>query len=152
MFLTITNTSATSESVSIPVNPRTNRPVGYAFVDVATAQEAEAAIAALTGKDILERRVSVQIARKPEPVEIKEGEGEGGQGRKRGGGRGRGRGRGRGGRFGRGGRAVSLAPFPFHKWSLCGFTCHTRSYTYGNVLRTTLLKVAMLLAMLLSVT
>ncbi|EAS30604.3 glycine-rich protein [Coccidioides immitis RS] len=97
------------ESVSIPVNPRTNRPVGYAFVDLATAQEAQAAIAALTGKDILERRVSVQIARKPEPAEGKAESGAegtaGGQGRKRGGGRGRGRGRGRGGRFGRGGRA-----------------------------------------------
>lgn len=91
------------ESVSIPVNPRTNRPVGYAFVDLATEQEAQAAIAALTGKDILERRVSVQIARKPEPAaEGKEGA-EGTQ-RKRGAGRGRGRGRGRGGRIGRGGR------------------------------------------------
>ncbi|WEW56535.1 hypothetical protein PRK78_001981 [Emydomyces testavorans] len=93
------------ESVSIPVNPRTNRPVGYAFVDLTTAQEAQAAIATLTGKDILERRVSVQIARKPEPTEGKaEGSAEGttgGHGRKRGGGRGRGRGRGRGGRFGR---------------------------------------------------
>lgn len=93
------------------MNPRTNRPVGYAFVDLASAQEAQAAIAALTGKDILERRVSVQIARKPEPTEGKtEGGAEGttgGQGRKRGGGRGRGRGRGRGGRFGRTGRAVS---------------------------------------------
>ncbi|KMU79231.1 Grp1p [Coccidioides immitis RMSCC 3703] len=90
----------------------TNRPVGYAFVDLATAQEAQAAIAALTGKDILERRVSVQIARKPEPAEGKAESGAegtaGGQGRKRGGGRGRGRGRGRGGRFGRGGRAPIL--------------------------------------------
>lgn len=87
------------------MNPRTNRPVGYAFVDLATEQEAQAAIAALTGKDILERRVSVQIARKPEPAaEGKEGaEGVPGQ-RKRGAGRGRGRGRGRGGRLGRGGR------------------------------------------------
>ncbi|EEP79469.1 hypothetical protein UREG_04315 [Uncinocarpus reesii 1704] len=100
------------ESVSIPVNPRTDRPVGYAFVDLATAQEAQAAIAALTGKDILERRVSVQIARKPEPAEVKvEGDAEGTTGgqRKRGGGRGRGRGRGRGGRFGRGGRAQNGA-------------------------------------------
>ncbi|KAI1912125.1 hypothetical protein LOZ61_003475 [Ophidiomyces ophidiicola] len=98
----------TVESVSIPVNPRTNRPVGYAFVDLATAQEAQAAIATLTGKDILERRVSVQVARKPEPTEpkIESGaEGTNGGQRKRGSGRGRGRGRGRGGRFGRGGRA-----------------------------------------------
>lgn len=98
------------ESVAIPVNPRTNRPVGYAFVDLATAHEAQDAIQQLSGKDILERKVSVQAARKPEPVEAKEGAvsggegGSGGEGRKRGSTRGRGRGRGRGGRLGRGGR------------------------------------------------
>ncbi|EEQ84598.1 hypothetical protein RJZ56_004358 [Blastomyces dermatitidis] len=101
----------TIENTSIPVNPRTNRPVGYAFVDLATAHEAQAAIAELSGKEILERKVSVQLARKPEPAEnkgeaVSGGEGaSGGEGRKRGSGRGRGRGRGRGGRFGRGGRA-----------------------------------------------
>ncbi|KAK2733094.1 hypothetical protein FQN55_003764 [Onygenales sp. PD_40] len=101
----------TIESTSIPVNPRTNRPVGYAFVDLATAQEAQAAIAELSGQEILERKVSVQVARKPEPAENKGeaasgGEGaSGSEGRKRGSGRGRGRGRGRGGRFARGGRA-----------------------------------------------
>lgn len=92
------------------MNPRTNRPVGYAFVDLATAQEAQDAIQQLSGKEILERKVSVQVARKPEPAEAKEGavsggEGaSGGEGRKRGLNRGRGRGRGRGGRFARGGR------------------------------------------------
>ncbi|KAL1885308.1 hypothetical protein Plec18167_001965 [Paecilomyces lecythidis] len=101
----------TIESTSIPVNPRTNRPVGYAFVDLATAHEAQQAIQELSGKEILERKVSVQVARKPEPAEAKAegavsgGEGaSGNEGRKRGSGRGRGRGRGRGGRFGRGGR------------------------------------------------
>jgi hypothetical protein len=91
------------------VNPRTNRPVGYAFVDIATASEAAAAIEALSGKEILSRKVSVQLARKPEPAEAKEGAASGGEGasgaegRKRTGGRGRGRGRarGRGGRTGR---------------------------------------------------
>ncbi|OAX77347.1 hypothetical protein ACJ72_08357 [Emergomyces africanus] len=98
----------TIENTSIPVNPRTSRPVGYAFVDLATANEAQAAIAELSGKEILERKVSVQLARKPEPADSKGeavsgGEGaSGGEGRKRGSGRGRGRGRGRGGRFGRG--------------------------------------------------
>lgn len=95
------------------MNPRTNRPVGYAFVDLATAHEATAAIEELSGKEILQRKVSVQLARKPEPAEAKaEGAASGGEGasgtegRKRTGGRarGRGRGRGRGGRFGRGGR------------------------------------------------
>jgi RNA recognition motif-containing protein len=101
--------SFTSETTSIPVNPRTNRPVGYAFVDIATAAEASAAIEALSGKEILQRKVSVQLARKPEPAEAKEGAASGGEGasgaegRKRTGGRGRGRGRarGRGGRTGR---------------------------------------------------
>ncbi|EEH33864.1 hypothetical protein PAAG_04913 [Paracoccidioides lutzii Pb01] len=100
----------TIENTSIPVNPRTNRPVGYAFVDLATAHEAQAAISELSGKEILERKVSVQLARKPEPAEhkgdaVSGGEGaSGGEGRRRGSGRGRGRGRGRGGRSGRGGR------------------------------------------------
>lgn len=106
-----------SESTSIPVNPRTNRPVGYAFVDLATAHEASAAIEELSGKEILSRKVSVQLARKPEPAEAKEGAASGGEGasgnegRKRTGGRGRGRGRarGRGGRVGRG-RGVRHSP------------------------------------------
>ncbi|KAK2734444.1 hypothetical protein FQN57_001679 [Myotisia sp. PD_48] len=101
------------ESASIPVNPRTDRAVGYAFVDLATAQEAQAAIAALTGKEILDRKVSVQLARKPE-AEKGEANGEGasgGEGRKRAPtrGRGRGRGRARGGRVGRPGRADEAA-------------------------------------------
>jgi len=94
------------ETTSIPVNPRTNRPVGYAFVDLETAAEAEKAISELSGKEILERKVSVQLARKPEAAgdkteaAVSGGEGtSGGEGRKRGSGRGRGRGRGRGGRF-----------------------------------------------------
>ncbi|PWY85830.1 RNA-binding domain-containing protein [Aspergillus sclerotioniger CBS 115572] len=109
----------TIESVSIPVNPRTNRPVGYAFVDLATANEATAAIEELSGKEILQRKVSVQLARKPEPAEAKaEGAASGGEGasgnegRKRAGGRGRGRGRGRarGGRLPRAGRSQAPAP------------------------------------------
>ncbi|RMD42845.1 hypothetical protein DV735_g2288, partial [Chaetothyriales sp. CBS 134920] len=61
------------ESTSIPVNPRTNRPVGYAFVDLKSAAEADKAIADLSGKDILERKVSVQLARKPEETKKVEG-------------------------------------------------------------------------------
>ncbi|KAG5926689.1 hypothetical protein E4U42_003032 [Claviceps africana] len=97
------------ESVSIPKNPRTDRPVGYAFVDLSTPTEAERAIAELSGKDILERKVSVQLARKPdsaaEKTEGVNGEAPGPEGsRRRASARGRGRGRGRGGRGGRGGR------------------------------------------------
>ncbi|KAK3904034.1 hypothetical protein C8A05DRAFT_42841 [Staphylotrichum tortipilum] len=95
------------ESVSIPKNPRTDRPVGYAFVDLSTPTEADRAIAELSGKEILERKVSVQLARKPESNEKAEGANvEGGvEGtRRRHSTRGRGRaGRGRGGRA-RGGR------------------------------------------------
>ncbi|EGO59011.1 hypothetical protein NEUTE1DRAFT_78640 [Neurospora tetrasperma FGSC 2508] len=90
------------ESVSIPKNPRTDRPVGYAFVDLSTPSEAERAIAELSGKEILERKVSVQLARKPESNEKAEGaNGEGHEGTRR---RQSTRGRGRAGR-GRGGRA-----------------------------------------------
>jgi len=57
------------ESIAIPVNPRTSRPVGYAFVDLSTAEEAAKAIEQLNGNDILDRKVSVQLARKPESTE-----------------------------------------------------------------------------------
>lgn len=91
------------ESTSIPVNPRTNRPVGYAFVDLKTSDEAEKAISNLSGQEILERKVSVQLARKPDHSSGAEGAPEGlDADNKRSAGRGRGRGRGRGGR-GRGG-------------------------------------------------
>ena len=104
------------ESVSIPKNPRTDRPVGYAFVDLSTPSEAERAIAELSGKEILERKVSVQLARKPEPAGEKtegaNGEGSGEGTRRRQSTRGRGRtGRGRGGRT-RGGRSGSGVSLP----------------------------------------
>ncbi|TAQ87325.1 hypothetical protein B7494_g4350 [Chlorociboria aeruginascens] len=100
------------ESTSIPKNPRTERPVGYAFVDLSTPSEAERAISELSGKEILDRKVSVQLARKPE-VNAPKAEGgasgeegqSGGEGtRRRQTGRGRGRARGRGGRGGRASR------------------------------------------------
>lgn len=96
-----------SETTSIPTNPRTTRPVGYAFVDVSTPSEAERAIAELNGKTILDRKVSVQLARKPEPAgEQAETGGEGT--RRRSSTRGRGRSnRVRGGRGGRAPRGVS---------------------------------------------
>jgi RNA recognition motif-containing protein len=101
------------ETTSIPVNPRTNRPVGYAFVDLKSADEATKAIQNLSGQDILERKVSVQLARKPEDNEKKAatetGDKERGTGRGRGG-RGRGRaGRARGGQRGSTG-AADAAP------------------------------------------
>jgi hypothetical protein len=77
---------------------------------VSTPSEAERAINDLNGKTILDRKVSVQLARKPEPAapaasaavnnENAEGEESGARRRQST----RGRGRGRGGRSGRGGR------------------------------------------------
>ncbi|KAJ4423013.1 hypothetical protein N0V82_002280 [Gnomoniopsis sp. IMI 355080] len=91
------------EGVTIPKNPRTERSVGYAFVDLSTPTEAERAIAELSGKEILERKVSVQLARKPEAnVEKNDANGEADGNRRRQSTRGRGRGaRARGGRAGR---------------------------------------------------
>jgi RNA recognition motif-containing protein len=62
---TMANSFFHSESTSIPTNPRTGRAVGYAFVDLTTKEEADRAIAELSGKEVLERKVSVQLARKP---------------------------------------------------------------------------------------
>ncbi|KAL9608365.1 MAG: hypothetical protein Q9167_006794, partial [Letrouitia subvulpina] len=50
-------------SVVIPSNTRTNRPAGYAFVDFSSSEEAESAIEKLNGKAILQRKVSLQLAR-----------------------------------------------------------------------------------------
>ncbi|KAF2787752.1 RNA-binding domain-containing protein [Melanomma pulvis-pyrius CBS 109.77] len=100
------------ESTTIPTNPRTSRPVGYAFVALSTPTEAERAIAELNGKAILDRKVSIQLARTPEAHAEGSGsgaEGAGTENRRRGSTRGRGRGRGRGGRTGRGGRAADGA-------------------------------------------
>ncbi|KIV99401.1 hypothetical protein, variant [Verruconis gallopava] len=99
------------EGVSIPVNPRTTRPVGYAFVDLSTPSEAERAINELNGKNILDRKVSIQLARKPEATPeggAKSGDESAGKTTRR---RlsGRGRGRGRGGRAARGGRKTDDA-------------------------------------------
>ncbi len=109
-------TDCPSESTSIPTNPRTTRPVGYAFVDLCSAEDSQRAISELSGKEILERKVSVQLARKPETAAEKaeaaasggEGVSGGEGGKRRNSGRGRGRGRGRGGRGGRGGRNVTI--------------------------------------------
>lgn len=78
---------------------------------MSTPSEAERAISELNGKTILDRKVSVQLARKPEPASEKapatteNAESGEGQQRRRSSTRGRGRGRGRGGRASRGGRA-----------------------------------------------
>lgn len=107
-----------SETTSIPTNPRTTRPVGYAFIDLSTSSEAERAIQDLNGKTILDRKVSVQLARTPEPAT----EGKEGEPRRRS--SARGRGRGRGGRAARGGRGVRYHLNEFGKGAkLADITC-----------------------------
>lgn len=64
------------ESVSIPTKPHTNRAVGYAFVDLTSRDEAERAITELSGHELLERKVSVQAARKPGAQASGSGDGE----------------------------------------------------------------------------
>ncbi|RPB09586.1 RNA-binding domain-containing protein [Morchella conica CCBAS932] len=105
------------ESSSIPTNPRSGRPVGYAFVDLKTKEEAERAIVELSGKEVSERKVSVQVAKKPGTASSKreaynnhsdEQQQEDGEHQQQGGrrgGRNSRRGRGRGGRARGGNRA-----------------------------------------------
>ncbi|RPA83290.1 RNA-binding domain-containing protein [Ascobolus immersus RN42] len=97
------------ESISIPNNPRSGRAVGYAFVDLVDKEDAERAMKELSGKELVERNVSVQLARKPttkstegseEGAASGEDKGKGERPAKRGRGGFRGRGRGRGGRGG----------------------------------------------------
>ena len=78
----------------------TGRSKGFAFVEMGTDQEAEAAIAGLSGKEHDGRALTVNEAR---PREERSGGGGGGGGRGRGGYGGGGGGGGRGGRGGGGG-------------------------------------------------
>ena len=59
---------STSETTSIP----TTRPVGYAFVGLSTAHEVQKAITELAGKFKLDRKIPVQLARKPETAAKKQ--------------------------------------------------------------------------------
>ena len=54
------------ENVTIPANPRTCRPVGYAFVTVSTSDEADRAMSQLSGTNIIDRKVSIKRARAEE--------------------------------------------------------------------------------------
>jgi RNA recognition motif-containing protein len=83
------------ESVSIITDKYTGRSKGFAFVEMPTVAEGQAAIAALNGKTLKDRAITVNAAR---PREDRGG----GGGYNRGGG-GRGGGRGGGGGYDRGG-------------------------------------------------
>jgi cold-inducible RNA-binding protein len=86
------------ESVSIPVDRISGRPRGFAFVEMASKSESEAAITGLNGKTLKERTIVVNESR-PRP----DNRGGGSYGNRRsggygGGGYGGGRGRSGGGR------------------------------------------------------
>ncbi|MFC2020465.1 RNA recognition motif domain-containing protein [Chloroflexota bacterium] len=88
------------ESVAVPADKISGRPRGFAFVEMASKSEAEAAITGLNGKMIKDRTIVVNESR-PRT----ENRGGGSFGNKRGGGYGGGGyGGGRGGRSGGGGR------------------------------------------------
>lgn len=129
MLMMVRSYEVCSETTSIPTNPRTTRPVGYAFVDVSTPSEAERAVNELNGKSIMDRKVSVQLARKPEEsaaaaTSNTNGEAaEGEAGRKRS--SNRGRGRGRGNRRGPRSNRVSILITPPHQKNHTDMDCKT---------------------------
>jgi len=89
------------ESVAIPTDKISGRPRGFAFVEMASKSEAEAAITGLNGKTLKDRTIVVNESR---PRADNKGGGSYG-GNKRGGGYGGGGyGGGRGGHAGGGGR------------------------------------------------
>ena len=86
------------DSVAIPSDKFSGRPRGFAFVEMGSKTEAEAAIAGLNGKSLKERTIVVNESR-PRP----DNRGSGGSyGNRRSGGYSGGRGGGRGGRSGGG--------------------------------------------------
>ncbi len=86
------------ESVAIPADKLSGRPRGFAFVEMASKSEAEAAIAGLNGKTLRERTIVVNESRPRE-----DNRGGGSYGNRRSGGYGSGGyGGGRGGRSGGG--------------------------------------------------
>lgn len=46
-------------------------PKGFAFVTYGTRQEADAAVAAMSGADLAGRALTVSIAREPEPIPVR---------------------------------------------------------------------------------
>src|SRR4051812_19552712 len=92
----------TVESASVVEDRETGRSRGFGFVEMATKEEGEAAIARFNGKEVNGRNLNVNEAR---PREDRGGRGGGGGGGGRGGfGGNRGGGGGRGGYGGGGGR------------------------------------------------
>ncbi len=94
--------AGTVESASVIEDRDTGRSKGFAFVEMSTDEEAQAAIEQFNGKEVAGRALKVNEAR---PRENRGGGGGGGRGfgGNRGGGGGYGGNRGGGGGFGRGG-------------------------------------------------
>lgn len=92
--------AGTVESASIVEDRDTGRSRGFGFVEMATKEEGEAAIAQLNGREVNGRNLNVNEAK---PREARSGGGRGGFGGNRGGGGGGGRRSGGGGGYGSGG-------------------------------------------------
>jgi RNA recognition motif-containing protein len=100
--------AGTVESASVVEDRETGRSRGFGFVEMATKEEAEAAIAQFNGKEVNGRNLNVNEARPREDRGGRGGRGGFGGNRTGGGGRGGGGGGGRGGnRGGSGGRGES---------------------------------------------
>ena len=76
------------DRVSIMTDRETGRSRGFGFVEMASAEDGEKAIAALNGSQVGGRTLNVNEAR-PKPERSGGGGGGGGRGRERGGGRNR---------------------------------------------------------------
>ena len=85
------------DSIAIPTDKYSGRARGFAFVEMPSVSEGQAAIAALNGKTVKDRILTVNAARPRE-----DSGGGGSYGDRRGGGYGGGSGGGRGGRSGGG--------------------------------------------------
>lgn len=94
----------TVKSAQVITDRDSGRSKGFAFVEMGTDQEAQAAIGALNGKDVDGRSMTVNEARPQEPRSGGGGGRSGGGGFGGGGGRSGGGEGGRGGGYGRGGK------------------------------------------------
>jgi RNA recognition motif-containing protein len=99
--------SGTVESASVVEDRETGRSRGFGFVEMATKEEGEAAIAQFNGKEVNGRNLNVNEARPREDRGGRGGRGGFGGNRPGGGGRGGGGGGGRSGNRGGGGRSDS---------------------------------------------
>ncbi|KAL8707595.1 MAG: hypothetical protein Q9225_007729 [Loekoesia sp. 1 TL-2023] len=52
------------DAIELPVNPRTSRPTGYAFVDLSSSDEVSRAVQLVNGRLVDGRKISVQLAKR----------------------------------------------------------------------------------------